>query len=324
MVAAIPSMSSPLIRYGLLACVITITLLVTFLSYSDLSPSISRFSTAAAGTFTASDPVWLIATMTLAKSLSRHSIIRATWQRLYASDNPNIRCVFVLSNPGPWIDIVKAENETYGDLVVLSHLEESAHVANTVKSIEFLKYFRDSGRFLSYRFVSKLDDDSFLSALAFYTQYLHPNLNPDLDIDNTDFKQRLMIGRPMDRFVKEYPYPGGQFYTLSTSLAHRLSTLHDENPINDEHEDRLVGRLLHEAGETPDTFTFIKLPNQQAFDVDDNVEDLSGWVHRMGEGAINPHKMKTDEEYLRVARMFGEEGVNMTAVAETYGWLDMV
>jgi hypothetical protein len=75
-------------------------------------------------------------------------IIRLTWQRLY-KDVP-ITTRFVLANPGPvWGPLIEAENATYGDIIVLRHLEESSEVANSVKAMEFFKWFPRSTTIVS-------------------------------------------------------------------------------------------------------------------------------------------------------------------------------
>lgn len=70
----------------------------------------------------------------------------------------------------------------------------------------------------------------------------------------------------------------------------------------------LIGRLLYDAGAEYD---FVELDDTRAFDVSAELRVLSKEgkdLGEMGRGAINPHKMKGDEMYLRVASMFGEDG----------------
>ncbi|TID20973.1 hypothetical protein E6O75_ATG05738 [Venturia nashicola] len=37
--------------------------------------------------------------------------------------------------------------------------------------------------------------------------------------------------------------------------------------------------------------------------------DVKGWKHAVGRGSVNPHTIKGDEEYSRVAACFNEEGL---------------
>jgi hypothetical protein len=193
--------------------------------------------------------------------------------------------------------LIQHENATHGDLIMLPQLEESAHVANTIKMVELLKHLADRGSF--WKFISKLDDDSFLDVHTFYHTFIIPRLHKQ-------YHNRTLIGRHMDHWTPDFEYPGGQFYTFSWDLAMVLARLHDLNPITDEHEDVLIGRLLHEAGEW---FEFVTLDNQQAFDYDEENEDPWAWSHKVMEGAINPHRLKDDETYLKVAAMYDGSGV---------------
>jgi hypothetical protein len=268
-------------------------------------------------------PVWLIATISPAHGIQRRSIIRNTWQRLYKNDTI-FTSKFVISNPGPiWQEAIMAENATFGDLIILPHLEETGAVANSIKSIEFLKYLTTQQP-RKWAFVSKLDDDSFLDAHAFYEQYLHPRLaaplppHPDLEDPLSSPLNRTIIGRTLHR--GKYSYPGGQFYTMTWDIVKLLAQLHSENTIRDEHEDVLVGRLLYEAGEK---WEHVDLPNSVSFDYSDKEArgdgsawakpnaDLEKWNHAVGPGAINPHKMRNDETYLNVAACYDELGLRL-------------
>ena len=106
----------------------------------------------------------------------------------------------------------------------------------------------------------------------------------------------------------QYSYPGGQFYTVTWNILLALARLHATNPIDDEHEDVLVGRLLYEGGVT---FELVTLSNQQAFDLDEDNLNEWDWSHNVMDGAINPHKMKDDEAYLRVAAWYGDRNFTL-------------
>lgn len=268
----------------------------------------------------AQEPKWLIATMSPVFGISRRMIIRRTWQSLF--HEPSLWTTrFVVSraaNP-TWQAIIEAENKTYGDIIQLSHLEETAHIANTVKSVEFFKYLAGTtmrtktqprvsleAQIGDYEFVSKIDDDSFLDARSFFRNYLRP----------LKTKHRTIFARTVDK--PNFNAPGGQFYTLTSDLVLLLADLHTENPIDDEDEDVLVGRLLYEAQQN---WTHIDLPNPIAFDYEDTDlqesgkafaapdADLSGWRHAVGPESINPHKMRDDDTYIKVAACFNETGV---------------
>lgn len=243
-----------------------------------------------------SPPVWLIATMSPAHSQLRRNIIRATWQTLYP--NPAITFRFVLSDPEElWMPLIHHENATYGDLIVLRDLEESYRVANTVKSIHFFQYLAKQGS--SWKFVSKMDTDAFLDVPSFYRTFIAPHL--DLPA------HPIMIGRPFYYGDPQYIFPSGSLYTLSWDLVLTLVRLYDANPIEGENEDLLVGRLLHDAGES---FDFVELDSSTTFDLDEKNWDKQAWEHRVMDGAMVPHQLKDDETYLRVAAMFDVNGLS--------------
>lgn len=270
-------------------------------------------------------PTWLLATISAYPSQRRRNIIRATWQTLYPNLAFDTR--FVIAKPSPlWQPLIKHENDTYGDLIVLENLEESAKVANTLKSVEFLKLVVDHSEALGahhapWQFVSKIDDDSFLDAERFYKEFIVPRLRPmqrsaaptttdETNHNHNESNNGTLIARRLVRPDRPFSTPGGQFYTLSFDLVRLIASTHAANPIADIAEDVLIGRLLYEAKAD---FDFVELDDTRAFDVSedgrgrlskgDNVE-----VGPMDERAVNPHKMKDDEMYLRVAGLFGVEG----------------
>ena len=95
--------------------------------------------------------------------------------------------------------------------MVLPHLEESSHVANTIKSMEFIKKVSNEG--MPWSFVSKIGDDSFIDAKAMYYEFLHPRIEEEetLEHNHSIIARRLIISRNDESF----PHLGDQFYTLS-------------------------------------------------------------------------------------------------------------
>ena len=252
-------------------------------------------------------PTWLLATISAYFSQRRRNIIRATWQTLYA--NPAFDTRFVIAKPSPlWQPLIRHENDTYGDLIVLEELEETAEVANTIKSVEFLKHLvagsKAPGAETPWKFVSKIDDDSFLDAERFYLQFLLPRI----DQHHAANVSGTLIARRLTRSDRNFSTPGGQFYTLSWDLVRLVAETHARNPISDLPEDVLIGRLLYE---TEARFDFVELDDSQAFDVTDDLKRLGKGKEELGPmdgAAVNPHKLKDDETYLRVAELFGKEG----------------
>jgi hypothetical protein len=285
---------------------------------------------------------WFIGTITPAHASARRQLIRESWQKMYRSRNI-FTTKFVLSNPGEALTpAIQRENATYGDLIVLGHLEETAEVANSVKSIEFLKYLVNMGE--KYEFVSKVDDDSFLDAWQFYKEYLRPILNEEEGATHKDKKAgksmngvsgtqslfevddgpRSIIGKRTKETIYNFAYPGGQFYTLSWDMAQLLAKAHDKNPFSRErYEDVLIGRLLFS---TKEEWYFTEVDNVAAFDFtfsdesrkqQQNVwaqedDDFEEYEHAIGPGSINPHRLKDEHLFLKVAACWDENGMLKT------------
>jgi hypothetical protein len=257
---------------------------------------------------------WLILTMSDAKHIQRRHIIRKTWQSLYRESGAGFFDTrFVIADPGPfWHDLIEQENATYGDLIMLHHEHESWEWAHTVKPMEALTHVVAQGK--PYIFVSKMDEDSWLDAKTFYKVWLKPRIRSD-EADG------LYIGRKLQH---DYPfkYASGQFYTLSWDVVTHLVDFWADNPINDEHEDVLIARLLYEAGVQynltvlPLRASFVYEEGQGRGDgtafahplqfVDDNL------YHGISAGSVNPGQLQDDETYLQVTACYDEDGVMAT------------
>lgn len=201
---------------------------------------------------------------------------------------------------------VEAENATYGDLISLPWLEENEVIANTIKPIEFFTYLARSGQ--HHPFVSKIDDDSFLNVPAFWDKYLLGRFNSSR-AEPCIIARSLYAGK--DRWGSDFEYPGGQFYTLSWDLMEVVVKNYRMTTNRTLSEDVFLGKILTESNAN---FTFVHLPNREAFDYAPWWKDPNGWGHGIAEGAINPHRMKTDEDYLEVAKFFDPLGLNLEAL----------
>jgi hypothetical protein len=244
---------------------------------------------------------WIIGTITAYHNQDRRNIIRNSWQKLYRRYNATFR--FVICRPSEeYSPIIEAENNTYGDLIVLSHLEENFHTAATIKPMEFFRYLKANN--MSYTYVSRIDDDGFLNVPGFWDEYLYPNLADP---------RRVIIARDTYPMKLQTPFPGGQFYTMSWDLMNLLIRLYDKNPIITENDDLIFGHLMTDAQEK---YKLIDLFCYKAFDYNPYVSDVNRWEHMVTKSAINPHKLKKKEVYLEVASMFDENGVNVSAVDE--------
>lgn len=257
-------------------------------------------------------------------SIQRRTVIRETWQKLYRNTSTT-EMKFVLSNPDPdWDDIIAAENATHGDLIVLHHLEENAHTANTIKTVEFFKHLTlNEEQTKRWTFISKVDDDSYLDAKTFYNQYLQPLMTHNSSVvmldEDIPTVPAIVIGKKLHLQETTFNYPSGQFYTLTWDMAMLMSTMQLKHNITTD-EDVLVGQLLS-LSEVP--YTLIRLPYWEAHEIRwgagvkvdgretvwaDEKDNLNTWTHSIGPSSINPHRMKDDKGYMMVAACYGPDG----------------
>jgi len=275
----------------------------TLLSYTSSNP----FRGAAKGS-------WLILTMTRATHMQRRHIIRNTWQKLYGGQGL-FDARFVIADPGPfWHPLIEQENATYGDIIMLPQEQETKEWFESVMTIEALRHVVENSR-RPYAFVSKMPEDTFLDARTFHDVWLAPRV-ASRTVPKTYIGRRRQYAFP-------FKYADGSFYTLSWDFVLRILDLWDANPIDDEHEDAMIGRLLYEEGIQ---YNITALPPRAAFDYDREGENGDGtaWAnplhfvdgesasHAIAAGSVVPGRLQNDETYLRVAACFDENGVART------------
>ena len=260
-------------------------------------------------------PTWFIWTSSAAHLRQRRDIIRSTWQTYYTNISYDAR--FVMGTPpSPWAPLIAHENATYGDIIVLDSAEDNKYWSVTEKPFETFILLRDrmlAGVGKRYDFVSKVDDDSFIDASTFYTDYLVPNRHTN----------RTIISRVV-QYQRLHPFPHGSFYTLTWDLVSLIADLYRsdtrdlfeimnlENPPKPEgfvkdpdvparkfvkrHEDYMISDLLVNANEE---FSYIRLEGNRAFDFTEQ---------NVTRGTVNVHAMKEDEQYMWVASMYNSTG----------------
>jgi hypothetical protein len=224
---------------------------------------------------------------------------------------------FVLSNAGPeFTEAIEAENATYRDIAPLSFLEGNHATADSLP-LEFFSHLVSTKQ--KHAFVTKIDDDSFLNVPAFREKYLVSRLK-------SRKSHAVIFARPVnwlagkDNFPADFVYPAAPFYTLSWDLVEAVVneyTNATKRAISEaSHKtlsgDVLLGNLLRESGVD---FTFLHLANREVFEYAPWLNNPNGWGHRITEGAVIPQRMRNDEEYLEVARVFDSQGLNLTLLS---------
>ncbi|KAG5995268.1 hypothetical protein E4U54_002891 [Claviceps lovelessii] len=275
---------------------------------------------------------WLAAVICAAQDVERRMLIRSTWMRLFR-DVPFVPR-FVVSNPGPgWIETVRYENRTFGDMIVLDHLVEDDVTANTIKTLEFYKWLLNSGQ--RYEYVTKLDTDLWLNAPAFWHRYLVPRLrvsNDSLGEGAARYSatvKRTVIGQLYFSISGYNTFAHGSMYTMTWDMIQLLVTLQERfNVITG--EDATVGILMHKAGERA---SFVNFGGEEKFDYDDTDSRGDGTAYARadthpqaqshalyGQDVIAVHQLKDKKLWMKVARCFTERGVKppppLTGLAE--------
>ncbi|KAG5960600.1 hypothetical protein E4U58_004594 [Claviceps cyperi] len=260
---------------------------------------------------------WLAAVICAAQDVERRMLIRSTWMRLFRHVPFVPR--FVVSNPGPgWMETVRYENRTFGDMIVLDHLVEDDVTANTVKTLEFYQWLLHSGQ--RYEFVTKLDTDLWLNAPAFWQRYLLPRLSNSSSSNSTYSASvnRTVIGQLYFSDSGYNTFAHGSMYTMTWDMIQLLVTLQDRYQVVTG-EDAAVGILMHKAKERAH---FVNLSGQEKFDYDDTDARGDGTAYARtathpyaqshalnGQHAIAIHQLKDKALWIKVAGCFTERGV---------------
>lgn len=243
---------------------------------------------------------WLLATIIGAQNQQRRNIIRATWQRLFASPDYDFRFIIADLDDDIWTPVLQAENDTYGDLIQLDGLPEDRYTANTIKTMEFITALT-TGRLNGipkgkrYDWVSKVDDDTFLDPNAFHAEFLAQE----------PVEEKTLVGMLYEGWQsgRNYSYPSGRFYTLSWPLATTLGALYVAHPIVNEHEDALIGRILYEGHQE---YNFIGFPYERSPEIGQG----GGYDASINATTYIMHGLKQSEQYLQVASLFDSKGYN--------------
>ena len=334
-------------------------------------------------------PKWLLAIMSSASRSARRNIIRQTYQKMYPSQDYTFR--FILGNwSSVWDPILKAENDTHGDIWCMENfMNEGDSSANAIKPMLFYQWLagakiweRESNErerpanvekghitkygggppMGSYKWVSKVDDDSWLNLPLFYDEYMKARLSDEeastpspprvakqrwdlntvssisndlqwRDVNSSQhttqraeegMKKKVgnayanqspsalqttnttltLIGRPMS-WERPYNYTSGRFYTMSWPLLTTYARLFAANPIANQSEDILTGRLLYE-NHIP--HNLVPIADARAFD--------AGWEGLVGNDSLVVHALKSDERFLECASLFDEKGFRVNGAGE--------
>ncbi|KFA67975.1 hypothetical protein S40285_03534 [Stachybotrys chlorohalonatus IBT 40285] len=259
-------------------------------------------------------PPWLAAVICAAGDVERRMMIRTTWMHLYRDVPFDGR--FVVSNPGPqWTEIIRTENRTFGDMIVLDHLQEDDLTANTVKTLEFFKWLVNHGR--RYEFVSKMDTDLWLNARAFWDRFLLPRMSNETG-QLAAAPPHTFIGQMYYSPVHDLVFPHGSMYTVTWDMLELLVSLQDSFHVV-AGEDMTNALLLMKGRQVANV---VNMSGMEKFDYEDDDArgDGTAWARDqthpdasshalVGSGVVAVHQLKDKKLWMRVAECFDEDGV---------------
>ena len=262
-------------------------------------------------------PPWLAAVISGAWDVDRRMLIRSSWMRLYRDLPFDTR--FVICNPGPeWTDAVRLENSTFGDMIVLDHLQEDDITANTIKTIEMYQWLIDHD--MQYEFVSKMDTDVFFNARGFWERFLQPRMSNATSGSGRLHAtvDRTVIGELYYSHVYDLVFPHGAMYTFTWDMVEMLAELQREHQVVTG-EDMTLAMLLLKSHEV---VKFVNFKGTEKFDFDphDTRGDGTAWArpgthphaikHALyGNEAIAVHELKSNRDFLMVSDCFDERGI---------------
>ncbi len=257
-------------------------------------------------------PPWLLITSSSSSDFQRRLLVRWTWVSLFHRSGI-FDHIFAVSSTDPvLLPLIKKENDTFGDILLLDHIKDTHWTANRIKPFEFFKKVTNEGwKGRTYDFVSKVDQDSLVDPVRIWNRYLKGRMGL-----SGIKKDRLMLSMPHESFCK-CPAPQGGFYTLSWDLAKLIGRLYAtmEKPDKIEQEDCMVGRFPTDAGEQ---YEFVSMDMEESFDVVGEkgsaiARDWSkaqverGHLKEVGNVTFL-HQMKEEWKWLAVKDLFDEDG----------------
>ena len=221
---------------------------------------------------------FFIGIFTVADKLERRSLIRMTYQKLR---RPSTDIFFILGQPANKYQerLIRFENETYGDILVLPTKENM----DNGKTYSFFKYVHESG--FQHPYVMKLDDDNYVN------------------ITNLENKIDAMNGEPHVYFGRLYQSTGfmvGMGYGLSKRLVEYVAT--DEYPKKNQEgqEDAVVANWVSHFEKDRD----IKVWRKSWYEYYDHPQSGQGWAEDFSDSALLIHRCKEKERFIDAADFF--------------------
>jgi hypothetical protein len=248
----------------------------------------------------------LIGVSSKSSDFQRRQLIRAHQINRYNSSLYDITWKFVMFTPkSQYLESIRHENNTYGDIIILTSYNDSREDSRTYKPFEWFKYVEKS--MPMYKYVAKLDTDCFLNIPLFWKGYFNET------VQELDYAIVALFIEQVGKFV----WPMGAFEAISWKTMLALNRLYEKVNITDEAEDLQLGWYLYDA---EINFTKIAFPTELAYDFRQGCNP--SWWSDVSYNALRIHELKLESDYINVANCFNATGVdkNMVELGRLYNW----
>ena len=213
----------------------------------------------------------------MADKLERRSLIRMTYKRFH---RPSTDLFFIIGKPETKYHerLVRFENETYGDLLVLPTKENM----DNGKTYSYFKHIYDSG--FPHGFFIKMDDDVYANISSIETR-----------VDAFENDKFVYFGKWW-----QTGFMVGMGYGLSRALVEYIAT--DDLPRNKQEgqEDGVTSFWIHQFEESRG----IKVNRVSWNEYYDHPQSGGGWAHAFTQDALLVHRCKEREKFIDSADFF--------------------
>jgi hypothetical protein len=241
----------------------------------------------------------LVLVLTASMDIQRRQIMRAHQINPYKKYNLTFK--FVLGNtPSEYRQIIKHENDTYGDLLILEDVPDTKDIARTIKLFETFKYIEE--KLPVYKYIAKIDTDCFVNIAGFMNNYFNETVQ--------EF-ELAAIGAIVRRGRLEWIQGGFMAYSYKLMLF--INKMYSKVRRTVYEEDFQMGWYLNDAQVN---YTKVEVKQgHQAYDFYYDFQDVFN-------DTIRVHELKKERDYVNVANCFDENGINHSHISlmrET-GW----
>jgi hypothetical protein len=226
--------------------------------------------------------------------------------QIHPFKNFGVTFKFVMGAVDPSIEQdIQFENKTFGDIIILKNYTDSRLNARSTKPFVFFKHVEEN--MSPYKYVAKLDSDTFLNIHGLWDKYFTKT------IQDYDFGLIALFIQK----VGVFDWPQGAFEAVSWKAMLMTNRFYQYAPRSAEEEDIQISWFFYDA---EIKIKQIEFTTSSSYDF--RLGSTWSWLSDVNPDALRIHELKTDQDYLNVARCFTPEGINMTHVyyMRSFNW----